>query len=49
MEEAKALHDHATTAGAELIKDLADEPWGIREFGLRTPDGHRIMIGQRLS
>ncbi|MEM8767130.1 MAG: VOC family protein [Pseudomonadota bacterium] len=49
VEDAKALHDHATTVGAELIKDLADEPWGIREFGLRTPDGHRIMIGQRLS
>lgn len=31
---------------AELIKDLRDEPWGMREFGVRTADGHRIMFGQ---
>ena len=34
--------------GAELIKPLRDEPWGMRKFGLRTADGHRIMIGQDL-
>ncbi len=32
----------------DLIKDLNSEPWGMREFGLRTIDGHRIMIGQDL-
>jgi len=35
-------------AGAELIKDLRSEPWGMREFGIRTVDGHRIMFGQQL-
>jgi len=30
---------------AEIVKTLRDEPWGMREFGLRTVDGHRIMIG----
>jgi len=34
-------------AGAEFVKPLRDEPWGMREFGLRTVDGHRIMVGQR--
>jgi catechol 2,3-dioxygenase-like lactoylglutathione lyase family enzyme len=34
--------------GVDLIKHLRNEPWGMREFGLRTPDGHRLMIGQRL-
>ena len=28
-----------------ITKPLRDEPWGMREFGLRTADGHRIMIG----
>jgi catechol 2,3-dioxygenase-like lactoylglutathione lyase family enzyme len=32
---------------AEIVKPLRDEPWSLREFGLRTPDGHRIMVGQR--
>jgi catechol 2,3-dioxygenase-like lactoylglutathione lyase family enzyme len=34
--------------GVDLIKHLRNESWGMREFGLRTPDGHRLMIGQRL-
>ncbi len=32
-------------AKAEVGKTLRDEPWGMREFGCRTADGHRIMIG----
>ena len=34
--------------GATLMQTLADKPWGMREFGVRTPDGHRIMFGQEL-
>lgn len=43
-----AWHARALASGAEFVKALADEPWGMREFGLRTADGHRIMIGQEL-
>ena len=40
---------HSVSAyGAEIIKPLKSEPWGMREFGLRTIDGHRMMIGQDL-
>ncbi len=34
--------------GAQTFNEPADEPWGMRQFGLRTPDGHRIMIGQSI-
>ncbi|ASC71263.1 hypothetical protein XM38_022150 [Halomicronema hongdechloris C2206] len=37
-----------TSKGAEIIKPLKSEKWGMREFGVRTIDGHRIMIGQDL-
>jgi len=33
----------------EIVKPLRSEPWGMREFGLRTIDGHRIMIGQEIN
>ena len=36
-------------AGGELIKELRSEPWGMREFGVRTFDGHRIMFGQSIA
>jgi catechol 2,3-dioxygenase-like lactoylglutathione lyase family enzyme len=34
--------------GCEFIKDLRNESWGMREFGIRTIDGHRLMIGQQI-
>lgn len=48
VDDVDAWHDRAAREGAELIKALRDEPWGMREFGLRTVDGHRIMLGQDL-
>jgi predicted enzyme related to lactoylglutathione lyase len=44
-----AYHARVAAAGAELVKPLRDEPWGMREFGVRTVDGHRIMVGQRIA
>ena len=42
------FHDELVRNGAALMQKLADKPWGMREFGVRTPDGHRIMFGQEL-
>lgn len=48
VEDVDAWAVRAEREGAERIKALRDEPWGMREFGLRTVDGHRIMFGQPL-
>jgi uncharacterized glyoxalase superfamily protein PhnB len=32
--------------GALINSPPMDKPWGLREFGLRTPDGHRITCGE---
>lgn len=42
-------HARAVARGAEITKSLRDEPWGMREFGLRTADGHRVMLASRLA
>jgi len=34
--------------GAIVSSEPTDKPWGLREFGLRTPDGHRIVCGEML-
>ena len=39
------FHDELSARGVEIISRLQDKPWGQREFGIRTPDGHRIMLG----
>ena len=35
--------------GAELTSAPTDKPWGLREFVVSTPDGHRIVFGQQIS
>jgi predicted enzyme related to lactoylglutathione lyase len=49
VDDIDGLHAKAFAAGAEITKAPADEAWGMREFGLRTVDGHRIMFGQELN
>jgi uncharacterized glyoxalase superfamily protein PhnB len=42
------FHARAVSAGAEVLRAPRDEPWGWREMALRSPDGHRFMLGERL-
>jgi aspartate racemase len=41
-----ALHRELVERGATVIAGPVTEPWGMREFGIRTPDGHRIRFGE---
>jgi catechol 2,3-dioxygenase-like lactoylglutathione lyase family enzyme len=42
------LYARYREAGVAFGKTLRDEPWGNREFGMRTPDGHRFMFAEEL-
>jgi len=46
VEEVDRLHDEVARAGADILSVPATKPWGLREFSLRTPDGHRIVFGE---
>jgi len=43
-----ALFSQYQANGVTFTQCIADKPWGMREFGVITPDGHRIMFGQPL-
>ena len=43
--EIDSLYESVRRTGVRLCKTLRDEPWQMREFGLVTADGHRIMFG----
>lgn len=34
--------------GVQFIQRIANKPWGLREFGVVTPEGHRLMFGQEI-
>lgn len=48
VRDASSLFLEYRAAGAEFTQELSDKPWGMREFGIRTVDGHRLMFGQEL-
>lgn len=48
VDDVDAYYQTVAAKGADFIKPLRTEPWGMREFGVRTVDGHRIMLGQEI-
>ena len=38
------FYDSVRAKGAKICKTIRDEAWGMREFGVVTVDGHRIMF-----
>ena len=34
--------------GTQILSPIANKPWGIRDFTVVTPDGHRIVFGQAI-
>jgi catechol 2,3-dioxygenase-like lactoylglutathione lyase family enzyme len=46
VEGVDELYREFVTKGALVTSAPTDKPWGLREFGLTTPDGHRIVCGQ---
>jgi catechol 2,3-dioxygenase-like lactoylglutathione lyase family enzyme len=43
-DELGAVHARAVELGYEISQEPTDEPWGMREFHLRHPDGHIFRI-----
>jgi uncharacterized glyoxalase superfamily protein PhnB len=47
VERVDDYYSRALAEKAEVMKPPTDEPWGRREMALRSPDGHRFMLGER--
>jgi catechol 2,3-dioxygenase-like lactoylglutathione lyase family enzyme len=46
VRDAAGLYRDCVARGVEIWHPLADKPWGMREFAIVTPDGHRIVFGE---
>lgn len=49
VDDIDRFYDSVIAAGAKICKSIRNEPWGMREFGLVTADGHRIMFALPVS
>jgi uncharacterized glyoxalase superfamily protein PhnB len=48
VDDVDSLHTELMGRGAIISSSPASKPWGMREFGIHTPDGHRIQFGTPL-
>jgi len=44
-QEVDGLYSRAIDLGLDVSMPPTDEPWGVREFHLRHPDGHTFRVG----
>jgi catechol 2,3-dioxygenase-like lactoylglutathione lyase family enzyme len=49
IDDPEPFYESVVAKGAKVCKTIRDEPWGMREFGVVTADGHRIMFGSPIS
>ena len=43
------LHAQCVAHGAAVVMGLADHPWGLRDFVVEVPGGHRLAFGERIA
>lgn len=48
VQDAAGFFDEIVRNGVEIWHEIEDKPWGMREFAVVSPDGHRIVFGERL-
>ena len=48
VDDADAACERYRTAGAEIIDELKTQPWGLRGFTVRDPDGNLIDIAHEV-
>lgn len=49
VDDVDAAYEEAQQRGYEIVHPVTDEPWGIRRFFVRSPDGHVINVAQHRS
>lgn len=49
VDDAQQLYDQCVCRDVKIWHAIEDKPWGLREFAIVTPDGHRIVFGEILA
>lgn len=44
VDDVDAAYQAAARLGYEVVHPLTDEPWGVRRFFVRDPDGHIVNV-----
>lgn len=44
VDDVGAAYEAAVAAGHEIVHPLTDEPWGVRRFFVRSPEGAVVNV-----
>lgn len=47
VRDISGLYEQVLKQKVQIWHKLEAKPWGMREFAIVTPDGHRIVFGER--
>jgi GNAT superfamily N-acetyltransferase len=42
--DVQGLYDRHKSAGAEIVSDIENKPWGLREYTVRDPNGYHLRF-----
>ncbi len=46
VDDVDGYYQDVKVKGVKILSPIESKPWGMREFGVQSPEGHRITIGQ---
>ena len=46
VDDVDSYYQELTAKGVDVQSLPSTQPWGMREFGVKSPEGHRLTIGQ---
>jgi uncharacterized glyoxalase superfamily protein PhnB len=44
VDDVQSWYDRHKSAGATIVQDLENKPWGLREYTVRDPDGYELRF-----
>jgi hypothetical protein len=47
--DVEGWHDRCCSSSALAVLPLTDHPWGLRDFVVEIPGGHRLAVGQQIT
>lgn len=48
VDNADEYFNEVKQKGGTFTSEISDKPWNMREFGILSPDGFRLMVGQKI-
>jgi len=44
VEDAQGMYERHKSAGAQIVREIENKPWGFREYTVRDPNGYHLRI-----